>query len=46
MLDYLAVAMTYLAALITVHYGPAKIFEQAGIDWMSIAFSSLVFITP
>ena len=32
MLDYLAVAMTYLAALITVHYRPAKIFEQAGID--------------
>lgn len=28
MLDYLLVAMTCLAALITAHYGPAKIFNK------------------
>lgn len=45
MLDYLAVAMAYLAALITAHYGPAKIFKQAGLDRISTAFYSLVLIT-
>lgn len=38
MLDYLLVAMTCLAALITEHYGPAKIFKQDGLDQISTAF--------